>query len=59
MPLEDGRTPPIPKAGRLGMPKSLTQAGVPIAATQAAIPADNPQTPKNMKMPEYMCSDDR
>jgi cytochrome c peroxidase len=59
MPLEDGRTPPIPKAGRLGMPKSLTQAGVPIAATQAAIPADNPQTPEKIELGEDLFFDGR
>jgi cytochrome c peroxidase len=42
--------PPIPEAGRLGMPRSLKQVGVPMAATRAAIPVDNPQTPEKIEL---------
>src|SRR5260370_39705503 len=45
-----GKVPPIPKAGRLGMPRSLHPVGVPLAATRAATPADNPQTPEKIEL---------
>jgi hypothetical protein len=34
---------PIPVAGPLAAPKSLSQVGVPVEATRAAVPADNPK----------------
>jgi len=56
---EDGKAPPIPEAGRLGMPRSLEQVGVPIAATRAAIPADNPQTPEKIELGKQLFFDGR
>ncbi len=47
---DTGKAPPIPHAGRLAMPRSLSQVGVPVAATRAAIPADNPQTPEKIEL---------
>src|SRR5216684_3920480 len=50
-PVQDtGKAPPIPHAGRLAMPRSLSQVGVPVAATRAAIPVDNPQTPEKIEL---------
>src|SRR6266849_9295198 len=45
-----GKAPPIPHAGPLAMPRSLSQVGVPVAATRGAIPADNPQTPEKIEL---------
>src|SRR5215472_9895961 len=53
------QAPPIPKAGRLAMPRSLRQVGLPIAAMQAAIPADNPQTPEKIELGEKLFFDGR
>ncbi len=53
------KAPPIPRAGRLGMPRSLKQVGVPIAATRAAIPIDNPQTPAKVELGEKLFFDGR
>ena len=47
---DTGKAPPIPHAGRLAMPRSLSQVGVPVAATRGAIPADNPQTPEKIEL---------
>ena len=54
-----GKAPPIPKAGRLAMPRSLQQVGRPIGATQAAIPADNPQTTEKIQLGEKLFFDGR
>jgi cytochrome c peroxidase len=54
-----GKAPPIPKAGRLALPRSLRQVGLPIAATQAAIPADNLQTPEKIELGEKLFFDGR
>ena len=51
--------PPIPAAGPLAEPKSLTQVGVPVAATRAAAPADNPQTPEKIALGEKLFFDGR
>lgn len=56
---EVGKAPPIPKAGRLAMPRSLKQVGVPIAETRAAIPADNPQTPDKIELGQQLFFDGR
>src|SRR5438105_651159 len=53
------KAPPIPKLGRLGMPRSLEQTGVPVAATHAAIPADNPQTPEKIELGRKLFFDGR
>src|SRR5215813_14757690 len=54
-----GNAPPIPRAGRLAMPRSLQQVGLPLAATQAAIPADNPQTAEKIELGEKLFFDGR
>ena len=56
---DSDKPPPIPKAGPLGMPKSLQQVGVPIGATRGAIPADNPQTPEKIELGERLFFDGR
>jgi cytochrome c peroxidase len=56
---DSDKAPPIPEAGRLGMPRSLEQVGLPIAATRAAIPADNPQTPEKIELGEKLFFDGR
>jgi len=50
---------PIPAAGPLAEPKSLTQVGVPVEATRAAAPADNPQTPEKITLGEKLFFDGR
>jgi len=50
---------PIPAAGPLAAPKSLSQVGVPIEATRAAAPADNPQTPEKTALGEKLFFDGR
>jgi cytochrome c peroxidase len=54
-----GKAPPIPEAGRLGMPRSLKQVGLPIAATRATIPADNPQAREKIELGEKLFFDGR
>jgi hypothetical protein len=51
--------PPIPAAGPLAGPKSLTQVGVPVEATRAAVPADNPQAPAKIALGEKLFFDGR
>jgi cytochrome c peroxidase len=50
---------PIPAAGPVAAPKSITQVGVPIEATRAAVPADNPQTPQKIALGERLFFDGR
>lgn len=51
--------PPIPAAGPLAGPKSLTQVGVPVETTGEAVPADNPQAPAKVALGEKLFSDGR
>ena len=50
---------PIPVAGPLAAPKSLSQVGVPVEATRAAVPADNPQNPEKIALGEELFFDGR
>jgi cytochrome c peroxidase len=54
-----GKAPPIPRVGRLGLPRSLQEVGLPIAATRAAIPIDNPQTPEKIALGQKLFFDGR
>src|SRR5918996_759686 len=45
-----GKAPPIPKAGPLAKPRSLSQVGLPVELTQKVIPQDNPQTPEKVAL---------
>jgi cytochrome c peroxidase len=54
-----GKAPPIPRVGRLGLPRSLRQVGLPIAATRAAVPADNLQTPAKVALGQKLFFDGR
>jgi len=53
------KAPPIPRVGRLGLPRSLKQIGLPIAATRAAIPADNRQTREKIALGQILFFDGR
>src|SRR5215469_7979952 len=50
---------PIPVAGPLAAPKSLSRVGVPVEATRAAVPADNPQNPEKIALGEELFFDGR
>ena len=50
---------PIPVAGPLAAPKSLSQVGVPVEATGAAVPAENPQNPEKIALGEELFFDGR
>jgi cytochrome c peroxidase len=54
-----GKAPPIPRVGRLGLPRSLKQIGIPIAATLAAIPPDNRQTREKIALGQILFFDGR
>jgi cytochrome c peroxidase len=54
-----GKAPPIPRVGRLGLPRSLNQVGLPKAATRAVIPIDNPQTPEKIALGQKLFFDGR
>jgi cytochrome c peroxidase len=54
-----GKASPIPRVGRLGLPRSLQEVGLPIAATRAAIPIDNPQTPEKIALGQKLFFDGR
>jgi len=58
-PTTGAQTPhaPIPPAGPLAAPKSLTKIGVPIEATRAAEPVDNPQIPEKIALGERLFFD--
>jgi cytochrome c peroxidase len=51
--------PPIPAAGPLAEPKSLTQVGAPVEATRAAVPADNSQTSEKIALGKKLFFDGR
>jgi cytochrome c peroxidase len=54
-----GKAPPIPKAGPLAKPRSLSQVGVPVELTQKVIPQDNPQTPEKVALGQKLFFDGR
>jgi cytochrome c peroxidase len=58
-PSDVGKALPIPRMGRLGLPRSLKQVGLPIGATRAAIPAENPQTPEKIALGRKLFFDGR
>jgi cytochrome c peroxidase len=54
-----GKAPPIPKAGPLAKPRSLSQVGLPVELTQKVIPQDNPQTPEKVALGQKLFFDGR
>lgn len=54
-----GKAPPIPKAGPLAKPRSLSQVGLPVQLTQKVIPQDNPQTPEKVALGQKLFFDGR
>jgi cytochrome c peroxidase len=58
-PQEADKAPPIPKAGRLAIPRPIEQVGLPLDATREAIPIDNPQTPEKIELGEKLFFDGR
>ena len=54
-----GKAPPIPKAGPLAKPRSLSQVGLPVELTQKVIPQDNPQTAEKVALGQKLFFDGR
>ena len=51
--------PPIPQAGPLAQPRSLSQVGLPTDVTPSAIPPDNPQTSEKIALGQKLFFDGR